>query len=146
MDAALNAALEQPGVANVFRAEQLQNRPATTSPTLNAFASGYFPGRSGDLFIVPKPYWLTDGTPSGIPRPYGTGHEAPYLYDQHVPIILMGFGVQRGEFYREVTPADIAPTLAALCGVALASRDGHVLSEALARSSSAGSIGVSIPR
>jgi hypothetical protein len=31
-----------------------------------------------------------------------------------------------------VTPADIAPTLAYLCGVTLAHADGEVLSEALA--------------
>jgi Type I phosphodiesterase / nucleotide pyrophosphatase len=136
MDAAVAAALTQPGVADVFRAEQVQNRPASHSPTLNAFAHGYFPGRSGDLFIVPKPYWLADGTPLGKARSYGTGHEAPYLYDQHVPIILMGFGIQRGEFYREVTPADIAPTLGVLCGVSLASRDGHILTEALAYTAS----------
>jgi hypothetical protein len=32
-----------------------------------------------------------------------------------------------------VTPADIAPTLATLCGVTLAPRDGRVLAEALAK-------------
>jgi predicted AlkP superfamily pyrophosphatase or phosphodiesterase len=139
MDAVLSAALSQPGVANVFRAEQVQDRPATQNPLLNAFASGYFPGRSGDLFIAPKPYWLADGTPVGKTRAGGTSHEAPYLFDQHVPIILAGFGIQRGEFFREVTPADIAPTLAALCGVSLAARDGHVLTEALAHSTSTAS-------
>jgi predicted AlkP superfamily pyrophosphatase or phosphodiesterase len=139
MEAALNAALSQPGVANVFRAEQVQNRPATHDPLLSAFAAGYFAGRSGDLLIAPEPYWLADGTPSGKARSYGTGHEAPYLYDQHVPIILSGFGIHHGEFFREVTPADIAPTLAALCGVSLASRDGHVLTEALAHSTSTAS-------
>jgi hypothetical protein len=43
----------------------------------------------------------------------------------------MGFGIQPGEYFQSITPADIAPTLAALCGVTLAPRDGHVLSEAL---------------
>jgi len=32
-----------------------------------------------------------------------------------------------------VTPADIAPTLASLCGITLAPRDGRVLGEALAQ-------------
>jgi predicted AlkP superfamily pyrophosphatase or phosphodiesterase len=81
--------------------------------------------------MVPKPYWLMDSTPMGKTRPYGTGHGTPYNYDQHVPILLMGYGIRPGEYYREVTPADIAPTLAALCGITLASRDGHVLAEAL---------------
>jgi predicted AlkP superfamily pyrophosphatase or phosphodiesterase len=120
-----------PGVAAVYRAEELRDRPATQSPTLRAFANSYFPGRSGDLFILPKPYWLLDGTPLGKPRSYGTGHGVPYNYDQHVPVLLMGFGIQPGQYFQPVTPADIAPTFAALCGITLASRDGHVLAEAL---------------
>jgi predicted AlkP superfamily pyrophosphatase or phosphodiesterase len=127
------AALAQPGVAEVFLAEQLQNRPATQSPTRRAMADGYFPGRSGDLFIVPKPYWLMDGTPVGRVRSYGTGHGTPYNYDQRVPLLFMGFGIRHGEYFDDVTPADLAPTLAALCGVTLASRDGHVLAQALTK-------------
>jgi len=131
MQAALNAALEQPGVAAVYRAEELRDRPATESPTILAFANSYFPGRSGDLFILPKPYWLLDSTPVGKPRSYGTGHGVPYNYDQHVPVLLMGFGIQPGQYFQPITPADIAPTFAALCGITLASRDGHILSAAL---------------
>jgi hypothetical protein len=133
MRAVTDAALRQPGVAEVFRAEQLQNRPATDSPTRQAMADSYFPGRSGDLFIVAKPYWLMDGSPAGKARSYGAGHGTPYNYDQHVPVLIMGFGIKHGEYFEEVTPADIAPTLAALCGITLASRDGHVLGQALAK-------------
>jgi len=131
MQAVIDAALAQPGVAAVLRAEELANRPATQSPILRAFALSYFPGRSGDLFIVPKPYWLMDSTPLGKSRSYGTGHGTPYNYDQHVPVLLMGYGIQPGEYFQPITPADIAPTLAALCGITLAPRDGHILSEAL---------------
>jgi predicted AlkP superfamily pyrophosphatase or phosphodiesterase len=131
MQAVLDAALAQPGVAAVYRAEELRDRPATQSPAVRAFALSYFPGCSGDLFILPKPYWLMDGTPAGKARSYGTGHGVPYNYDQHVPVLLMGFGIQPGQYFQSVTPADIAPTFAALCGVTLSSRDGHVLAEAL---------------
>jgi hypothetical protein len=55
-----------------------------------------------------------------------------YGYDQKVPIVLFGRGIKPGEYVRAVTPADIAPTLAYLCGVTLAHVDGEVLSEALA--------------
>jgi predicted AlkP superfamily pyrophosphatase or phosphodiesterase len=131
MNAVLEAIRTAPGVATVYRAEELRDRPATQSPTHRAFAYSYFPGRSGDLFILPKPYWLLDGTPLGKPRSYGTGHGAPYNYDQHVPVLLMGFGIQPGQYFQPITPADIAPTLAALCGITLSSRDGHILAEAL---------------
>jgi predicted AlkP superfamily pyrophosphatase or phosphodiesterase len=133
LQAVSDVALSQPGVASVYWAEEVQGRPATQNPFRTAVANSYFHGRSGDLFIVPKPYWLVDGTPAGKTRTYGTGHGTPYNYDQHVPILLMGYGIQPGDYYREVTPADIAPTLASLCGITLAPRDGHVLAEALAK-------------
>jgi len=133
MQAVTDVALSQPGVAAMYWADELEDRPATENPIRVALADSYFAGRSGDLFIVPKPYWLLDGTPAGKTRSYGTGHGTPYNYDQHVPILLMGYGIQPGEYFREVTPADIAPTLASLCGITLAPRDGHVLAEALSK-------------
>jgi hypothetical protein len=120
-----------PGVLEVYRADQVASRPATYNPLVEAMADSYFAGRSGDLFIVPRPYWLMDGTPAGRTRSYGTGHGTPYHYDQHVPILLMGYGIQPGEYHGDVTPADIAPTLASLCGITLAPRDGRVLEKAL---------------
>jgi predicted AlkP superfamily pyrophosphatase or phosphodiesterase len=131
LQAVLDAALAQPGVAAIYRAEELRDRPATQNPSHRAFAYSYFPGRSGDLFILPKPYWLMDSTALGKTRSYGTGHGVPYNYDQHVPVLLMGFGIQPGQYFQPITPADIAPTFAALCGITLSSRDGHVLAEAL---------------
>lgn len=131
MRAVMDAMLAQPGVAAVYRAEELQDRPATKSGLRDAFADGYYAGRSGDLLIVPKAYWLMDSTPAGKTRSYGTGHGTPWNYDQHVPVLFMGYGIQPGEYYGNVTPADIAPTLASLCGITLAPRDGRVLSEAL---------------
>jgi len=130
-----DAVLAQPGVAAVYRAEELRDRPARESPAQRAMAYSYFPGRSGDLFILPKPYWLMDGTPLGTRRSYGAGHGEPYNYNQHVPVLLMGFGIQPGQYFQPITPADIAPTFAALCGITLASRDGHVLGEALKKPS-----------
>jgi len=130
--------MSQPGVAELYRAEDLLGRPATQSPLRRAMAAGYFPGRSGDLFIVPKAYWLMDSTPLGKPRDYGTGHGTPWNYDQHVPLLLMGYGIQPGQYFQPVTPADIAPTFAALCGITLSSRDGQVLAEALANTARPG--------
>ena len=131
MRAVLDAIRGVPGVAEVFRAEELQDRPATQSPIRMAEANSYFEGRSGDLFIVPKPYWLVSSNRPDKTRDRGTGHGTPYNYDQHVPVLLMGWGIEHGEFFGPITPADIAPTLASLCGVALATRDGRVLAEAL---------------
>ena len=133
MKAVFEAIKSVAGVADVYRAEDLMDRPATESPLRAAEANSFFPGRSGDLIIVPKPYWLGVSAPSSKSRDYGTGHGTPYYYDQHVPILLMGWGIQRGEYFGAVTPADIAPTLAALCGITLSTHDGRVLSEALTK-------------
>ncbi len=131
LQAVVDAALTQPGVAAVYRAEDLSGAVSSSSQIRTALTLNYFPGRSGDLFIVPGPYWLVDGSPAGKKAGGGTGHGTPYNYDQHVPLLLLGYGIQPGEYFNAVTPADIAPTFAALCGIILATRDGRVLAEAL---------------
>jgi predicted AlkP superfamily pyrophosphatase or phosphodiesterase len=129
---AVKESLEEiPGVVEVYSADELQDRPATMSPLRAAAAAGFFPARSGDLFVVPKPYWPFDYTGAGQSRRYGTTHGTPYLYDQRVPILFFGFGIRPGEYWNPATPADIAPTLAALCGITLSSRDGRALADAL---------------
>lgn len=131
MKAVLEAIESVPGVEGVYRAEQLADQPQANSPLQEAMALSFFASRSGDLFIVPKAYWLLDFSAGDAPR-YGTGHGTPWGYDQRVPLLLMGFGIRPGQYAGGATPADIAPTLAALCGVTLAPRDGRVLGEALA--------------
>jgi predicted AlkP superfamily pyrophosphatase or phosphodiesterase len=131
MNAVLDAIKNVPGVATVYRAEELDDRPATESPLRRAEADSFFAGRSGDLLIVPKPYWSWDFTPAGHTREIGAMHGTPYYYDQRVPLLLMGYGINPGIDYTPATPADIAPTLASLCGITLATNDGRVLSEVL---------------
>jgi predicted AlkP superfamily pyrophosphatase or phosphodiesterase len=134
LHAVMDAVLTQPGVAAVYRAEDLSGAVSSSSEIRTAFTLSYSPSRSGDLFFVPKPYWLVDGSPAGKKAVGGTGHGTPYNYDQHVPLLLLGYGIQPGEYFTAVTPADIAPTFAALCGITLATRDGRVLAEALHKS------------
>ena len=131
LKAVLDAISTMPGVAAVYRAEELGNGTTPIAQTRKAAVQSYFPGRSGDLFVLQKPYWLMDNSPEASKRATGTGHGTPYNYDQHVPIFFMGFGIQPGEYFEPVTPADIGPTFGALTGVTLATRDGRVLAEAL---------------
>lgn len=130
MKALMDSTLAMPGVAEVFRAEELSGEFKTFSQTRTAAELSYFAGRSGDLVVLQQPYWLTENGNSAKHHT-GTGHGTPYYYDQRVPILLMGFGIQHGEYFQPSTPADIAPTFGALTGVTLATRDGRVLSEAL---------------
>lgn len=131
MKAVLDTITNAPGVTAVYRAEDLSDGTTPISPLRRAAVLSYFAGRSGDLYVLQKPYWLTDSSADGDKPHTGTGHGTPYYYDQHVPVILMGYGIQPGEYFEPITPADIAPTFAALTGLTLATRDGRVLSEAL---------------
>jgi predicted AlkP superfamily pyrophosphatase or phosphodiesterase len=133
MKAIVDTALATPGVAAVFRAEELGSGLKNVSTARTAAELSYFAARSGDLFILQQPYWLTDGSATAAKEYTGTGHGTPYYYDQHVPILLMGFGIKPGEYFDSATPADIAPTFAALTGVTLGARDGRVLTEALVK-------------
>jgi predicted AlkP superfamily pyrophosphatase or phosphodiesterase len=129
--ALVEATLNMPGVAAVFRADELSGENTTLSPIRTAFALNYFTGRSGDMFVLQKPYWLLESSTDRSLEHAGAGHGSPYYYDQRVPLLLMGFGIKPGQYFQAVTPADIAPTFGALTGVTLATRDGRVLAEAL---------------
>jgi predicted AlkP superfamily pyrophosphatase or phosphodiesterase len=121
-----DAVREVPGVAGAYLGDELENLPANTENRLaRAAAAGYYPGRSGDLIVFLRPYWLFGSGTTG------TSHGSPYGYDQRVALFLMGQGIKAGRFAGDAGPMDIAPTLAHLVGVTLASADGRVLTEAL---------------
>src|SRR5205823_11361297 len=81
-----------------------------------------FRGRSGDLIVLPKPGWMT-GAAGSAPTTHGSANPD----DQRVPIVLYGSGIKPGKYDEEVTPADIAPTLAEICGITLAQARGSAL-------------------
>jgi predicted AlkP superfamily pyrophosphatase or phosphodiesterase len=132
LDEVLRALRAVPGVAAAFFAEQLDARAAAGDRQARAALLSYYPGRSGDFIVMPAPYWFFVAADGTAQPGSATSHGTMYGYDQKVPIIFFGKGITPGEYTRVVTPADIAPTLAHLCGVTLAHADGEVLGEALA--------------
>jgi predicted AlkP superfamily pyrophosphatase or phosphodiesterase len=123
MAAVIKALTASQGIDRVFRSEELSSGASSPDPLLRAAALSYFAGRSGDLIIAPKPGWMFAAV--------GTTHGSANADDQRVPILLFGRGVRKGEYRQPASPADIAPTLAALSGVALPQAEGRVLNEAL---------------
>jgi predicted AlkP superfamily pyrophosphatase or phosphodiesterase len=119
------AILAMPGVARVLRGERVTTRAADRA--VRAAAYGYFPGRSGDLIVVPRPYWILEFRGDQEATEHGT----MYSYDRRVPVLLLGGAIRHGQFAATVSPADVAPTLAALAGIPLPSAEGRVLREAL---------------
>jgi predicted AlkP superfamily pyrophosphatase or phosphodiesterase len=121
MASVLKSVEELPGVARALRTDQLTE--SSRDPIVRSAALSYISGRSGDLMVVPKEYWFMN------PRAVATGttHGSPYEYDTHVPVIFFGGGVKGGRSKANVTPADIAPTLADLAGVKLPMAEGRAL-------------------
>jgi predicted AlkP superfamily pyrophosphatase or phosphodiesterase len=114
---------EAPGVARVFRAQDLRNTSTAADPLQKAAALSYVEGRSGDLIIAVKPGWI------GANEAASHGTASPD--DQRVPILFMGAGIEAGRYDLPATPADIAPTLAAICGITLPQAEGRALRAAL---------------
>jgi len=119
--AVLDALRALPGIAHAFRADEISHPSmrASPDPVKRAAALSYYPSRSGDLIIVPEENWLLSTA--------AATHGTLYSYDQRVPVIFFGAGVAAGVHNGPATPADIAPTLAALAGTSFKSADGVVL-------------------
>lgn len=119
---AAQAARSIPHIARVFTRDQLENGEPAADRVGAAVLMGYYGARSGDLVLIPEPYYLFGAG--------GTGHSTPYGYDNHVPVIFWGPGIRHGVFHEPVRVNDIAPTLAALFEVETPSGSiGRVLSE-----------------
>jgi len=98
------------------------------SQLLQQIRNNIHPVRSGDIYIVQDPYWFNFDK-----GPVAAMHGSPWNYDTHVPVIFAGAGIPTNMVYREVQPADVAPTLAALLGMSSpASAQGKVLPEVFA--------------
>ena len=123
--AAGEAALEQEGVVAYYTAGQLAGT-SPEDPMQALYARSYYPGRAGDLALRYAPFFV-EAFPGG-----GTDHGSPYSYDRRVPLILWGTPFRAEVFYTEASPADLAPTLAAVLKInPPAAATGRILREAL---------------
>jgi predicted AlkP superfamily pyrophosphatase or phosphodiesterase len=119
MEAVLDTVRQTDGVWRVYRKEELSGiDPLTRAPALS-----HYEGRSGDIKILGRAYWIA----SSSTTTHGTGHR----YDTRVPVVLFGYGIKSGEYLQPAAPIDIAPTLALLTGITLPDAIGRVLVEAL---------------
>jgi hypothetical protein len=115
------------GVAQIFSSTDYSSKNLPPGRFEQQILHSYFPGRSGDLVIIPKPFV----TPV-LDTPKATTHITGYSYDRTVPIILSGKYIKTGTYAHASEVIDIAPTLAFLAGViAPSSSEGRVLSEIL---------------
>ena len=120
------AALTVSGIARCFtRTQLMRGATSITDPIERRVLHGFYPARSGDVVLVAEPFKYIADTITAT-------HGSAYSYDTHVPTIIMGAGVKPGQYYEAASPADIAPTLAALLRITPPTNvTGRVLVEAL---------------
>jgi arylsulfatase A-like enzyme len=124
---ACDAAMSVKGIARCYtRAQLLRGELSVTDPVERRVLHGFNPERSGDLIVVQQAFkYLSNASD---PATHGT----PYSYDTHVPMIIMGKRFVPGRYLQAASPADIAPTLAALLGIQPPSNStGRILAEAV---------------
>ncbi|MBP8824103.1 MAG: alkaline phosphatase family protein [Flavobacteriales bacterium] len=117
---------EMPQVAYAASADQLLENPASTG-LAGFMAKGFMRQRCGDVVIALRPgFFRSHGRWDGK----GADHATAWNYDTHVPVIFFGHGVAKGEVLRRTSITDIAPTVAAILGMALPNAaDGQVVPE-----------------
>jgi hypothetical protein len=91
---------------------------------LEMFARTYFPGRTGQLVIVPR-----EGDFITRPEPdFAFMHGSPWPYDTFIPLMFVGPAVKPGKYSMPTTQQDVAPTLAGALGTRmLPTATGRVL-------------------
>ncbi len=84
--------------------------------------NGYYPGRSGDIVVIPKPFYM--------PKVHGLTHITGYAYDRTVPLIFWGQHFRNTILANTPAMIDFAPTMSFLLGFTPpALSEGRVLHE-----------------
>lgn len=116
------------GIGEVYTAAQLFGNTTPSGPHVEGVKKNYYWGRSGELVVIPKSGFIYSGESNG------TSHGSPYSYDAQVPLLISGPTIRSGRYGETCSPADIAPTVAAVLSISAPSQsEGRVLSEAMAQ-------------
>jgi predicted AlkP superfamily pyrophosphatase or phosphodiesterase len=115
----------QPGIHTAFTSTQLKHGDVPNTHVARLVTQGFYAPRNGNVIVVPQPFFMFGGESN-------TTHGSPYGYDTHVPVLFYGAGIVPGVYLNEASPADIAPTLAALLHLQAPSNSiGRILQETL---------------
>jgi predicted AlkP superfamily pyrophosphatase or phosphodiesterase len=115
----------QPGVALAVARDDLSGCDDLQGYQ-GALRRSFFPGRSGDVLFLLRPFTVLDDAETG------TSHGLPYAYDAQVPLVLYGRSVRPGTYTQRIQAVDVAPTAAMLMEMGgLAGAEGIPRSEAI---------------
>ncbi|MBC7659292.1 MAG: alkaline phosphatase family protein [Chitinophagaceae bacterium] len=112
------------GIADAYCGADVRNNTLPPSLFQKLIRQTYIPGRSGDVVLIPKPYYIVPGAT--------TTHLSAYAYDRTVPLLIAGPQIKQGVYATKVEVIDIAPTLSFFTGTLPPSgSEGRILSEAI---------------
>jgi hypothetical protein len=95
---------------------------------LDMFARAYFPGRSGQIMVVPREGEIITRPGADVPFMHGS----PWSYDTRIPIVFWGPRyVRTARLTEPASQADVAPTIAQALGLPMPGVTGHALAAAL---------------
>ena len=97
------------GIAVAYDTSELMKMNENNAIT-ERLQRGFHPKRSGDIVFVLQPGFMKY-------RKKGTVHGSAYIYDTHVPLMLYGKGIKKGNTFERTNITDIAPTICAILGI-----------------------------
>lgn len=100
------------GIAAAYDTSDLM-KMNQSSAIIERLQRGYHPKRSGDIVFILEPGFMDNGEYGKK----GTTHGSAYIYDTHVPLMLFGKGIRKGDTYVRTNITDIAPTICAILGI-----------------------------
>ena len=116
--------LEYNKIDRVYTRDMIEHTNASNTFS-SAVENGFHPKRSGDVQYILEPAVIS------YPQK-GSTHGSYMSYDSQAPLMFYGQGVKPGQSYKYYNIKDIAPTIAALLGIAQPNgTTGKVIGEAL---------------
>jgi predicted AlkP superfamily pyrophosphatase or phosphodiesterase len=113
-------AMKVPGILYALARSDILEGRLVNAPLQARIQRSFSPGRSGNVHLVPNPYWFLHSTDEadkmGLPG-LAAIHGSPWAYDTYVPIFFAGGKLEARTVSRRVAPTDIAPTIAAYLGI-----------------------------
>jgi hypothetical protein len=91
------------------------NVPARRAEFLQMFARGYFPGRTGQVLVVPREGDIVTRDEPDIAYMHGS----PWEYDTAIPLLFAGPAILGGVYGRPATQQDVAATIASVIGATM---------------------------
>lgn len=119
-------ALREPGIQSAFASRDLVAGVDADSGERALARASIQPGRSGQVYLVQSPGWHLHP----VPQQQAAMHGSPHRYDTHVPIVIMGPGLEPQVVIRPVGVESLAASVAAYLGLrAPAQASGALLPE-----------------